>query len=201
MLARLRPIYEKLALPFGKASVRLGLTPDLWTLFSLIAAVLAGILLARGLLLSGIVLIVVMNVADMIDGATARARGISSPFGSVFDHVLDRYGEFVIFTGLLLGGRISPPAAMFATSGMIMASYVRAKAESVGGVKECTVGWAGRQEKLILLYLGLVLALFGIPSVLEYTAWLIGLISHWTMVQRLLYTRQQILGQSRTVRD
>jgi phosphatidylglycerophosphate synthase len=192
MIARyLRQGYEKVTLPFGKASARLGFGPDFWTYFSLVAGILAGVLLATDKTLLGILLVTVMNIADMLDGATARARGTSSRFGKVLDHVTDRYAEFAIFAGLMFGHYASPFAVIFATSGVIMSSYIRAKAESVG-VHECTVGWAGRQEKLFLVYLGLVLSLCGIPGAFEYVMYIIGIISHWTMIQRLVYSRQQL---------
>lgn len=192
MFARLRPWYEKVTLGFGRASVRLGLTPNAWTLFSALAALLAGVLFGAQQLFGGLLLAAVMNIADMLDGATARAGGLASRFGSVLDHVLDRYAEFFLFAGLMIGGYFSPASAVFCASGVIMASYVRAKAESVGGLKSCVVGWAGRQEKLTILYVGIVIALLGEPAALDGAAWVIGVISHWTSLQRLLYTRQQI---------
>ena len=41
MLTRWRALYEKYSIPFGKASLRLGLTPNFWTLFSLFSGALA----------------------------------------------------------------------------------------------------------------------------------------------------------------
>jgi phosphatidylglycerophosphate synthase len=193
MFARLRPLYNKIVIPIGKASMRMGFTPDFWTLFSLLTAALAGILLAHGKFWWGLVLAIVMYLADMLDGATARASGKSSKFGTVFDHVVDRYAEYIIISSLLLGRWISPAAAMFSSSGMIMASYVRAKAESAGGIRECTVGIAGRAEKLILMYGAVILLAFGLTQIAEYLIWAAGLISHITALQRLLYTRAVIL--------
>jgi len=193
MLARLRPIYNQIIMPLGKASLKLGFTPDTWTMFSLFAALLSGVLLAEGRFWAGLVLVLVMYIADGLDGATARAGGTSNRFGTVLDHVVDRYAEYIVLSGLAIGGWISPAAAMFTSSGVIMASYVRAKAESAGGLKECTVGLAGRAEKLILIYGAIILFGFGVNVVAEVMIWLAGLISHITAVQRLLYTRTIIL--------
>lgn len=196
MLARLRPLYNKIVIPIGKASAKLGFTPDFWTLFSLIAALLSGVMLARGDFWWGLALVIVMYLADMLDGATARAKGTTSRFGTVFDHVIDRYAEFIVIGGLAIGGWITPAAAMFSSSGIIMASYVRAKAESAGGVRECTVGIAGRAEKLILTYGAIILLGFGVQNIAEYLIWLVGLISHITALQRLLYARSMILKET-----
>jgi phosphatidylglycerophosphate synthase len=74
-----------------------------------------------------------------------------------------------------------------------MASFVRAKAESVGGLKRCTVGVAERQEKLVLLLLGSILQ--GLFSwALLGAVILVGVLSHVTVVQRLSYTFKQTRG-------
>ncbi len=192
MIAKLRPLYNIFVMPLGKASVRLRISPDFWTLFSLLSAFVGAIFLHLGYFWWGLTFIIVMFMADSLDGATARASGNLSKFGTVFDHSIDRYAEFIVIGGLMTGGWISPLVGMFAISGIIMASYVRAKAESAGGLKDCTVGIAGRAEKLILTY-GSVIFL-GLGWNLWATIMLIlaGLISHITFVQRLLYARAVI---------
>jgi phosphatidylglycerophosphate synthase len=192
MLARLRPIYNKIVVPLGNASVRYGFKPDFWTYFSLFSALLSGFFLYKGWFWWGLVMVLVMYASDMMDGATARAANTSSKFGTVLDHVVDRYAEYIVLSGLLLGGWISPAAAMFTSSGVIMASYVRAKAESAGGLKDCAVGIAGRAEKLILIYGGIILMGFKVYNIAEAMIWIAGLISHITAVQRLLYARANI---------
>ena len=193
MLTRWRALYEKYSIPFGKASLRLGLTPNFWTLFSLLSGALAGLAIGLGSIGWGLAMIIVMNVTDMLDGATARAGNSGTPAGMILDHVCDRYGEFFLFAGYMLGGWISPGLALFAASGVIMASYVRAKAESTGLVKSCTVGLAGRQEKLILMMVGLICFMFNFMVAGQIFIFLAGLISHITAVQRLLFARNEIL--------
>lgn len=193
MLTRWRALYEKMSIPFGKASLRLGLTPNFWTLFSLFSGLLAGIAIGLGYVGWGLVMVVVMNITDMFDGATARAGNLGTPAGMILDHVCDRYGEFFLVGGMLAGAYISPLLALFTASGVIMASYVRAKAESTGLVKSCVVGLAGRQEKLILMMVGLILFGFGQLLPGQICVFLAGLISHITAVQRLQFARHLIL--------
>lgn len=192
---RLRQYYEKASIPFGKASLRLGLTPNFWTMTSLFAAALAGLSFGLGFIWWGLLAMLVMNITDMLDGATARAGNMGTKFGTVLDHCFDRYGEFFLFAGLMMGGFISPLLAMFTASGVVMASYVRAKAESAGGLAHCIAGLAGRQEKLILVLVGLFL--FGFNQLMpgQICIFLAGLISHITFVQRLLFAKTQILGK------
>lgn len=197
MLARLRPLYNKLIAPIGNFSHKLGLTADFWTLISLLFAIAAGIMLWRDQYWAGLVLSILMYIADGLDGATARASGKTSGFGTVFDHTVDRYAEFILIGGLLLGGGISNFTAILSASGMVMASYVRAKAESAAGITDCTVGIAGRAEKLILMYLGFIFLGVNLPTLAEAAFILIGIISHITAIQRLLYARAQIMQKER----
>jgi phosphatidylglycerophosphate synthase len=197
MLARLRPYYNKIIAPIGNFSHKLGLTADFWTLISLLFAIAAGVMLWQDQYWAGLVLGILMYVADGLDGATARASGKSSGFGTVFDHTVDRYAEFILIGGLLLGGGISNFTAILSASGMVMASYVRAKAESAAGITDCTVGIAGRAEKLILMFLGFIFLGVNLPKLAEYAFILIGIISHITAVQRLLYTRAQTMQKNR----
>lgn len=194
MLTRFRDMYERISIPFGKASLRLHLSPDFWTFFSLLSALFAAWMITRGNFVAGILLTLVMNIADMMDGATARAGNLGTAFGTVLDHVSDRYGEFLVMGGFMAGAWVSPVLGLFAASGIVMASYVRAKAESAGGVKNCAVGFAGRQEKLILIYAALFCFQFGLNVPAQVCLFLIGLLSHITAVQRLSYARHQILG-------
>lgn len=196
MLTRFRDLYERISIPFGKASLSLHLSPDFWTFFSLAAALFAGILIAQGKFVVAILLVLVMNLADMMDGATARAGNLGTAFGTVLDHVSDRYGEFLLIGGIMAGGWVSPSLGLFAASGVVMASYVRAKAESAGGLKNCAVGFAGRQEKLILLYAALLCFQFNLTLAAQVCIFLMGLLSHITVVQRLTYARHKILGSN-----
>jgi phosphatidylglycerophosphate synthase len=195
ILARFRAIYEHITIPLGRICLRFGLTPNVLTLISLLIGGAAGFAIARGRFFSGVALIVLMGVADMLDGATARAGGLASPFGTVLDHVVDRYAEFIILLGVMLSGAASSAWVMFALFGMVMASYVRARAESTGLIASCNVGFAGRQEKLGLLCLGM-LAQPLLPqfALLQWAVIAVGAVSHVTAVQRLLYTRRVLLG-------
>ena len=106
----------------------------------------------------------------------------------------------------------------FTLFGMIMASFSRAKAESVGGMKSCTVGIAERQEKLILQIAGILLlalpttniwmdALAVVPfllnifvalditNILTLCIVIVGVLSHITVAQRLMYARKVILAE------
>jgi CDP-diacylglycerol--glycerol-3-phosphate 3-phosphatidyltransferase/archaetidylinositol phosphate synthase len=109
----------------------------------------------------------------------------------------------------------------FTLFGMIMASFARAKAESVGGMENCAVGIAERQEKLILTIAGILLialptsniwidfllflpssiiqffVFLDITNILTFCIVVVGILSHITVAQRLLYARKVIGSMER----
>ncbi len=193
MLGRLRERYEAFMRPVGRSLSTLGATPNTVTTFSLLLSVLAATAYAMQSPILGALGIVGSGIIDMLDGAVARATGKSTRFGAVYDHVIDRYAEFAILLGIGLGGFADWYWIIFCLFGMVMASFVRAKAESVGGLKSCTVGIAERQEKLILLLLGSLLQPF-FSIALLFAVIIVGILSHITAVQRLSYTFSQTRG-------
>jgi len=190
MLGKLREKYQKAMYPVGKAVGRMGLSPNLTSLLSVVVAGLAGLFFFSHNLVWGTIFIALSGALDMIDGAVARATGKASRFGTVLDHVLDRYAEFLMMLGIIGGGYVGWYWGLFSLFGMAMASYTRAKAESVG-VERCEVGLAERQEKLIILMMGAIGSVF-YQGALELASIIVGLLSHITVVQRLTYARNNM---------
>lgn len=194
-LTRFRTGYEQATIPLGRFCLRVGLTPDTLTLISLCMGGVAAYAIAQRAFVGGVALILLMTSADVLDGATARAGGTSNPAGMLFDHVVDRYAEFFILLGIMLSGAATPGWSVFALFGMVMASYVRARAEASGKVVSCDVGFAGRAEKITLLSIGMLLEqVFPAVGVLQWAVVAVGVLSHITALQRLLYARRVILG-------
>lgn len=180
-------------LPVGAKLGGWGIKPNSITTISLLVSCLAGIAYGMRFPLLGAVGLVGSGFVDMLDGSVARATGMTTRFGAVYDHVLDRYAEFAVLLGVGVGGYVPWVWVIFCLFGMVMASFVRAKAESVGGLKSCTVGVAERQEKLILLLLGSLLEPL-LPLALTACVVIVALLSHVTVVQRLHYTHTQTTG-------
>jgi len=153
----------------------------------------------RGEMLWGVVWMVLTSFTDMLDGSTARAGKMGTVFGGILDHVTDRYGEFFILAGITLSGAVHPGWGLFALFGMLIASYTRAAAESIGKIENCAVGMVGRLEKFILIIVGSFLEHF-LPvgrwpegGWLEFMLIIVGATSFLTAVQRLVYARK-VLG-------
>jgi len=190
LLGKFRKKYEEAMIPVGRFLGKLGFSPNIFSILSVVAGALCLWFFYSKNLIIGAFLIISTGILDMFDGAIARATGKITKFGGVLDHVLDRYVEYLIVMGIILSGYVDWLWGVFTLFGMIMASFTRAKAESVGGLKNCSVGIAERQEKLIILIVGTLLSVFYI-DVLTYAVILVGVLSHLTVIQRLKYTWEQ----------
>ena len=187
-----RSTYELLSIPYGRVCLKLGLTPNILTVTGLLIAGGAGIAFWQGYFLLGVFLMLATALADMLDGATARAGDLGTVFGGVFDHSLDRVGEFLIVLGIGVSGHVAPGWAMFAFFGMWSASYTRAAAESIGGLKTCAVGFAGRLEKFVLIIAGAIFELIFPNIAMESALIVVGVVSLVTAGQRLAYAHTEL---------
>lgn len=189
MLGRLREGYERALRPLGMTVARLGIPPNLITMLSLAIASGCGYALYLGHLYLGVALLALAGFMDILDGAVARALGKATGFGSVLDKVSDRYVEFALLLGLMLGGFLTWWWGVFALFGMVMASYARAEAHASLGGESVRGGLMERQEKLILLAIGALLYPVFTYSI-DYAAIVVGSLSHATVVQRLVKARR-----------
>jgi phosphatidylglycerophosphate synthase len=188
-----RKVYEETSTHLGVYCRKLGLTPNILTGMSLLCAIVSGIFFWKGSLITGVVFMLLTSLTDMLDGATARAGQMGTLFGGILDHVSDRYGEFFILAGIAMSGAVHAGWAIFALFGMLIASYTRAAAESIGKLPSCAVGWMGRLEKFALIILGAFLE-WAYPErkFLAYALIIVGVTSVITSLQRLLFARKAL---------
>jgi phosphatidylglycerophosphate synthase len=201
---RKRQFYEQSSLFLGRACLKLGLKPNILTAASLISAIISGIFFWKDEILWGVFWMLVTSLTDMLDGSTARAGNIGTVFGGILDHVADRYGEFFILAGITLSGAVHAEWGLLALFGMIIASYTRAVAESIGRMENCAVGIMGRLEKFVIIIVGAVLEWYLPVGKWPHGGWLelaliiVGVTSLITAVQRLVYAKK-VLGNRREV--
>ena len=98
--------------------------------------------------------ILIAGLFDMIDGRLARVTGMSSDFGALYDSVLDRYSEMVMFLGICFylisqDYFLSSLFAFIALIGSVMVSYTRARAEGLG--IDCSVGLMQRPARVVTI--------------------------------------------------
>src|SRR6202000_3138069 len=161
--------------PFVKVFIKLGLTPNAVTSIGFVLNIGVAVIFIIGgeagnrsdLTYVGWAggLILFAGLFDMLDGQVARLGNMKSVFGALYDSVLDRYSELIMFLGIcyyLVGHHyfLSSIFAFIALIGSMMVSYVRARAEGLG--VECKGGLMQRPERVVTL--GLCAVLCGITS-------------------------------------
>lgn len=174
--------------PLGGFFNRLGLTPNMMTMLGLLGNSFGAYYLARGEMLTGGILVLLMTPIDALDGTMARLRGESSDFGAFVDSVTDRYSELIIYGGLLyhflsLGDPLGGLLVFGAAVGSVLVSYVKARAEGLG--YEAKVGLLTRVERYLVLAPALVF------NQLLIGLWIIALFANITALQRIWYVRRQ----------
>ncbi|MBU7048349.1 MAG: CDP-alcohol phosphatidyltransferase family protein [Theionarchaea archaeon] len=185
-----RQYYEEHTLKVGEVIARLGLTPNQLTLLSLLPALVSAYFYSERRELFGALFLIFTMAFDVFDGSVARVLNKKSDFGAVLDASIDRYCEFIILLGIMIGGLAKGWIVFFCFSGMIMASYVRARIES-RGVTAMSVGLMERLQKMTLILVG-SLFVFVYGDSLNVALFLVGFLSHITSVQRLLYARREL---------
>ena len=161
--------------PFVKSLIRIGLTPNAVTTIGLLLNIGVAIIFIFGAEKSnrgdlsfvgwGGALVLLAGLFDMLDGQVARLGNMSSTFGALYDSVLDRYSECIMFLGIcyyLVSHHyfLSSIFAFIALIGSMMVSYTRARAEGLG--VECKGGLMQRPERVITI--GVVAIACGITS-------------------------------------
>ena len=174
--------------PLGGFFNRLGITPNMMTMLGLLGNTVGAFFLARGEMLTGGLLVLLMTPIDALDGTMARLRGESGDFGAFVDSVTDRYSELIIYGGLLyhflfLGEPLGGLLVFGAAAGSVLVSYVKARAEALG--YEAKVGILIRVERYLVLVFVLVF------NQLFIGLGIIVVFANITALQRIWHVRSQ----------
>lgn len=165
---RIRYIFHPLVEILAKCFIKIGITPNLATIFMFFFAILSAIsLILFSSLLFFAIFIFITGIMDGIDGAIARLTGKSSSFGGFFDSIMDRFSEFIIFFGLLVFCWDKILWNLFdmklivtiAFLGSIMISYIRARAY-VFFKGDFDIGLMARSERLFYIFITMLIAFF-----------------------------------------
>jgi len=151
---------------------------------------------------------------DMIDGRLARVGNMSTEFGALYDSVLDRYSEMIMFLGICFylishDYFLSSLAAFIAMIGSIMVSYTRARAEGLG--VDAAVGIMQRPERVVLIGVSAVLcglfsefvsgdfkivvdwfpiSLFETITIFTFPLFVLAILANLTAIKRLRHSRE-----------
>ena len=179
--------------PIGAFLNKIGLTPNAMTLMGLAGQIGAAYLLARGEMLWGGVVVMVMGPFDALDGTMARLLGKTSRFGGFLDSVVDRYAELFLLGGLLFyysNQQLWLPVMLVyaAAAGSVMVSYTRSRGETADF--KVTAGLMTRVERYIVIVLGL---LFNRPII---ALWILAILGNLTALQRIWLVRKQAAAEN-----
>ncbi len=182
--------------PPARLLLRLHVSPDAVTVVGTLGAVLCAVLfIARGSFVVGVIGVIVFAVADLLDGAMARMKGSSGPWGNFLDASLDRVADGAIFGSVTFWAATN--GEIWLAAGTLIAlvagqvtSYTKARAEAVGA--EANVGLVERAERLMAILAALFLSGVGVPWVLDIVIWALAVLGVLTVIQRVIHVRKQL---------
>lgn len=194
-----RSVSEVVLGPIVRGLARAGVSPDAVTVTGTVATIAASFgLLARGYLVAGTLVLVLVMLTDSVDGLLARETGKESQWGAFLDSVMDRLGDAAVFSAvaiytLQIPGALGTWTSAFALALLPLAlivSYVRARAESIGFT--ANVGIAERSDRLLITGIGTLSVGLGAPVwVLTVALGYAAVASLITVIQRIVAVRKQ----------
>lgn len=198
-----RPLADRLMEPLIDGAKRVGLTPDSISILAIVAAIGAGVSFYGAgemqlLYLVGAVLVFLNGVLDLVDGGLARELGTESAAGDLLDHVLDRYADLILITGLAAGvGEYA--LGLAAVTGVLMTSYLGTQAQAVD-LDRVYGGLLGRADRLALTGVVTTIAAFVDATAVELTVvgWLLvvfAVVGHITALQRFYYAMRALSAE------
>lgn len=109
----------------------LPLDPNLVTVFSIIAMLLAGLFVIEDYFVTAAALVFLSGFLDLFDGVEARAHNKATGFGSWFDRVADRVNDMIILSAILIQGSAGIFLPLIVLILIVLASYMSAVLDSI----------------------------------------------------------------------
>jgi archaetidylinositol phosphate synthase len=202
LLTKLKKKVQQMLSSEAKVAHKIGLTPNLVSATGFILALFSALAYAttKGQplqLLLATILLLASGFCDTLDGVIARTYHQTSPFGGFTDSLLDRYADAAVYAGIILSGlQVYVFWGLAALAGSLLVSYTRAKAEAAGITME-SIGLAERAERMIILALASLAAIFWLPA-LNFGIILLAVLSNLTVLQRTLHVYRTLKKNQKT---
>ncbi len=216
--------------PLISLLIKLRVTPNMVTAFGLGINIFATVIFIYGAEFSSRsdhtyvgwagATILIAGLFDMIDGRLARMSNQANPYGALFDSVIDRYSEMIMFLGICYyfvsqDYFLSSIFAFIAMIGSLMVSYTRARAEGLG--VECSVGLMQRPERILIIGVSAMLCgifsswtggnyevnvswlpvpIFETIFIFSFPITLLAIFANVTAIRRLLYSKKELAAKS-----
>jgi phosphatidylglycerophosphate synthase len=190
MLDLYKEKFEKIERLVGKIFSFLPLSPNQYTLISIVFGLGTFYFLIKQNLIFAILFFLIASFLDFVDGAVARYKNLSTKFGAYLDTICDRYVEAFLLLGILF---LPLPKIFFPSPfwiflillGSLMTTYVKAAAKEKELVlEELKGGIFSRGERLIFLILSLILGKFSYYW-MGYLLILIVILTNISVIQRI----------------
>jgi CDP-diacylglycerol---glycerol-3-phosphate 3-phosphatidyltransferase len=223
---KLQQLVYKIINPVVRGLIKMGTTPNIITTTGLVLNIgVAVIFIAGGEegnhgdfsyigWAGGLILFA--GLLDMLDGQVARLGNMSSPFGALYDSVLDRYSELILFLGIcyyLIANHyfFSSLFAFIALIGSMMVSYTGARSRGLG--IENKAGLMQRPERVVLIALssitcsitsvfisgnyklyipGIPIHVFETMSVFTFPICVMAILTNFTAIKRLMAAKKAL---------
>jgi CDP-diacylglycerol--glycerol-3-phosphate 3-phosphatidyltransferase len=221
-----QPLVYKIIDPLIEALVRNKVHPNAITTVGLVVNFLATVVLVLGAEYGARndhsyvgwagAIILFAGLFDMIDGQLARKGNLVSKFGALYDSVLDRYSEMIMFLGICYylvshDYFLSSLFAFVAMIGSVMVSYTRARAEGLG--VDASVGLMQRPERIVIIGIaalacgifsktvggdvkividGLPIPIFETISIFTFPLAILAVMANITALKRLNHSRNEL---------
>jgi archaetidylinositol phosphate synthase len=192
MLTRLKQKIQSMLATEARIAHRIGLTPNRITIIGAFLAFLSAFVYAKWqanplLLLFATILLLLSGFCDALDGVVARLFEETTVFGGFLDSLLDRYADAAVHVGIIFAGLCDLYWGLAAITGSLLVSYSRARAEAAGFKME-SIGLAERAERVLILVVASLVAIFWQPTtVMNAAIILLAVLTNLTVLQRSLY--------------
>jgi len=157
------------------------INPNIISSLALVAALISGWLFINDIIFLAGIFILLNGFFDILDGEIARKYRLATKKGDFLDHVLDRVSDIVIILGLSFSSYVPDWLGYATIIIVLLVSYLGTESKSMIGGRLYS-GIIGRADRLIIIVLGCFL--FPFVNFIEYSLWLIFILSIITFVQR-----------------
>jgi len=192
MLDQKRHLFKGLEKNIGQLFSYLPITPNQWTLISVITGLLCIYFLIKQNLILTLITFAISGFSDFINGVIARHRNIYTRLFTYLDTVADRYVDGFILLGMLFLPlpRILLPGYVWIfiiLFGSLLTAFVKAAAKEKELVsQELKGGFITRSERIILLLIALFLGIIDKSYFwMIYLLIIIAIITNITALQRV----------------
>lgn len=190
----LKPEFRRRIARLRDGLVRAGFSADLLTWIALLLSLNGGAMIAlsrdsRLWLIAVPVCALLRTTLNALDGMVATTTGTARPFGEFFNELADRVADAAWFAGL--GFVVGFPLALGTLAGVLITSYAGTVAKAAGG-RRVYQGVMGKADRMILLSLAAIIAIFFSLHVLVIYVYVVAVGVAVTLVQRILIARREL---------